>query len=251
MSNACAIETDSTVIVVDPLQLRRASVHSFLSIWGRVNDLSISAFAPDEEPAEPLQTRDVLMAVLSIGGLRLSDPEPQRWLDAWRDRTGNAPLVIVTDCEDADQVLSALRASARGFVPTNTEAEAALRAFSFILTGGTYYPPTALLHAARERSGTLVGGTISHASHDADCGSSLTHRQSEVLALIREGKSNKMIGRQLSMCESTVKVHVRQIMRKLGASNRTQAALSSTVVTNAPLLCLDGATGRDPEHRVD
>ncbi len=53
----------------------------------------------------------------------------------------------------------------------------------------------------------------------------LTQRQHAVLKLLQQGQSNKRIARELRMCESTVKVHVRQIMRKLGACNRTQAAL--------------------------
>jgi DNA-binding NarL/FixJ family response regulator len=53
----------------------------------------------------------------------------------------------------------------------------------------------------------------------------LTTRQQEVLERLRQGESNKLIGRQLKLRESTVKVHIRQIMRKLGATNRTQAAL--------------------------
>jgi DNA-binding NarL/FixJ family response regulator len=53
----------------------------------------------------------------------------------------------------------------------------------------------------------------------------LTPRQLEVLDRLREGKPNKLIARDLNMTEATVKVHVRQIMRKLGAANRTQAVL--------------------------
>jgi DNA-binding NarL/FixJ family response regulator len=55
----------------------------------------------------------------------------------------------------------------------------------------------------------------------------LTTRQQQVLELLRRGESNKLIGRQLNLRESTVKVHLRQIMRKLGVANRTQAALSA------------------------
>src|SRR5690606_26939929 len=80
-----------------------------------------------------------------------------------------------------------------------------------------YFPREALL-AARTGSGTLAhGGDLSN--------SRLTLRQHEVLEGLRYGKSNKHIARELNMQEATVKVHVRQIMRKLGASNRTQVAL--------------------------
>jgi NarL family two-component system response regulator LiaR len=56
----------------------------------------------------------------------------------------------------------------------------------------------------------------------------LTRRQRDVLALISEGKSNKLIGDALTMTESTVKAHVKQIIKRLHVANRTQAALIAT-----------------------
>jgi len=53
----------------------------------------------------------------------------------------------------------------------------------------------------------------------------LTRRQCDVLALISEGKSNKLIADALTMTESTVKAHVKQIIKRLNVANRTQAAL--------------------------
>jgi DNA-binding NarL/FixJ family response regulator len=67
----------------------------------------------------------------------------------------------------------------------------------------------------------------------------LTVREQEVLERLRQGASNKLIGQQLKMRESTVKVHVSQIMRKLGAANRTQAALCGEL----------GRSGGLTEHR--
>jgi DNA-binding NarL/FixJ family response regulator len=54
---------------------------------------------------------------------------------------------------------------------------------------------------------------------------SFSPRQLQVLELLKEGKQNKIIAYELGMCESTVKVHIRQIMRKLKARNRTQVVL--------------------------
>ena len=56
----------------------------------------------------------------------------------------------------------------------------------------------------------------------------LTRRQRDVLALISEGKSNKLIAEALTMTESTVKAHVKQIIKRLHVANRTQAALLAT-----------------------
>ncbi len=58
--------------------------------------------------------------------------------------------------------------------------------------------------------------------------SELTRRQRDVLALISQGKSNKLIADALTMSESTVKAHVKQIIKRLNVANRTQAALVAT-----------------------
>jgi len=58
--------------------------------------------------------------------------------------------------------------------------------------------------------------------------SELTRRQCDVLALIAQGKANKLIADSLNMSESTVKAHVKQIIRRLNVANRTQAALLAT-----------------------
>jgi len=55
--------------------------------------------------------------------------------------------------------------------------------------------------------------------------STFTTRERHVIGAIKQGKSNKIIAYELSMCESTVKVHVRHIMKKLGARNRTAVAM--------------------------
>jgi DNA-binding NarL/FixJ family response regulator len=60
-----------------------------------------------------------------------------------------------------------------------------------------------------------------------ECVERFTPKQEEVFEFLRQGYSNKLIARELGMSEATVKVHVRQIMRKFGAANRTQAVVSA------------------------
>jgi DNA-binding NarL/FixJ family response regulator len=59
-------------------------------------------------------------------------------------------------------------------------------------------------------------------------------RQLQVLELLQQGKQNKIIAYELGMCESTVKVHIRHIMRKLNARNRTQVVLLTNSRNNRP-----------------
>ena len=85
-------------------------------------------------------------------------------------------------------------------------------------TGGTYVP-LAL-------SEPVSSGATERARHNP--WPELTRRQRDVLALISEGKPNKLIGDALTMTESTVKAHVKQIIKRLHVANRTQAALLAT-----------------------
>lgn len=78
-----------------------------------------------------------------------------------------------------------------------------------------------------ENGGTRDGEALESSAETRTIRYALTPRQSEVLERLREGKPNKVIARDLNMTEATVKVHVRQIMRKFGAANRTQVVLSA------------------------
>ena len=90
-----------------------------------------------------------------------------------------------------------------------------------VRTGGTYVP-LSLTEASASPSPERV---------HREPWRMLTRRQCDVLALISEGKSNKLIADLLNMSESTVKAHVKQIIRRLNVSNRTQAALLATRAT--------------------
>jgi DNA-binding NarL/FixJ family response regulator len=101
----------------------------------------------------------------------------------------------------------------------------AIQAFTFIMGGGSFFPSTALIQRTHiERSLRVATTREATIAGDIPKGG-LTDRQQDVLERLRQGESNKLIGRQLKLRESTVKVHIRHILRKLGATNRTQAAL--------------------------
>ena len=123
------------------------------------------------------------------------------------------PILVAADCDDPERAHMILRAGARGFLPASHSLKVLIGALERVRTGGTYVPLT-LTEAAptAERAPWRV----------------LTRRQRDVLALIAEGKANKLIADALNMSESTVKAHVKQIIRRLNVANRTQAALLAT-----------------------
>ena len=152
--------------------------------------------------------------------------EAAQWhhdIDDLRHELPNIPLVIIAEHERAADIIEALRAGARGYISAQTQLSVVFQALRFIMQGGMYFPSSALLQATT--SPQLPMGRRLSSDDDEHHSASLTNRQRAVWQLLQHGHSNKVIARQLDMCESTVKVHMRQIMRKLGASNRTQAAL--------------------------
>jgi DNA-binding NarL/FixJ family response regulator len=128
------------------------------------------------------------------------------------------PILVAAECDDPERAHAILRAGARGFLPTSHSLKVLMGALERVRSGGTYVP-LALTEASRASSAERAQHTPWR---------ELTRRQRDVLELIAEGKSNKLIADALSMSESTVKAHVKQIIRRLNVANRTQAALRAT-----------------------
>lgn len=213
------------IVVFDPLKLRRAGFGSFLKAWAEQMDLAIIEATPTATATNSWTESECRMTMLVVGGSAVNGPEARDWIEHVRAVLPDPPLVIISDREDPDEVIGAFRAGARGFIPTSIEPSVALQALTFILNGGSYFPPTALTLHPRRCDGTTAAIYRPDKCGGSHSSSLLTPRQQAVLEIVREGKSNKVIARELGMRESTVKVHLRQIMRKLGASNRTQVAL--------------------------
>jgi DNA-binding NarL/FixJ family response regulator len=128
------------------------------------------------------------------------------------------PILVTADCDDPESARAILRSGARGFLPTSLGLKVLMGALERVRTGGTYVPL-----AITEPNPARGGKRAQHPPWRE-----LTRRQCDVLALISEGKSNKLIADALTMTESTVKAHVKQIIKRLHVANRTQAALLAT-----------------------
>jgi DNA-binding NarL/FixJ family response regulator len=217
------------------MELRRAGLVALVEPWASEQGIATIAISPNELGPDLLSRLQPKFIIFSIGGASLHAAEPMHWACDLRDMLPDVPCVVLSDRTEPEEAILAARLGHQAFMPTSIEPQIALQAFAFVIGGGTYFPREALLQSV---PATREGAGFTTAMHgDAD---RLTRRQHEVLARLRLGKSNKVIARDLDMQESTVKVHVRQIMRKLGASNRTQAALlaaaSTPATTTTPLL---------------
>lgn len=139
----------------------------------------------------------------------------------------NLPVVVLSDSDTVDRVVDAIGNGARGYISTETSLDVAIEAMKIVKAGGTFVPASSLL-AAYQRNAAPAEPRL-------EFNSMFTSRQAAVVEALRLGKANKTIAYELNMCESTVKVHVRNIMKRLNAQNRTQVAY------------LVGQLMRDPE----
>jgi DNA-binding NarL/FixJ family response regulator len=130
----------------------------------------------------------------------------------------NLPLVLVSAVDDADDIVKAFGLGARGYIPLNLPIEQAVGVIRLVSAGGSYVPSSIL-----SLSHSVAPSHTSRMEHH--CAERFTPRQMEVLQRLWQGKQNKMIAYDLKMRESTVKVHVRNIMKKLNVRNRTQIVL--------------------------
>jgi DNA-binding NarL/FixJ family response regulator len=214
----------SVVLVIDSLELRRAGVVSFLTPWASESNVVIVQIDHYEALTQPNASL-LKMILLVIGARGVADPETRSLITSLHSAYASTPLVLVSECEGSDEVVAAFKAGVRGFIPMSFTPSIAIQAFTFIMSGGSFFPPTALMQCTHVTTSVSVVAGIEDTPRF-----SLTVRQQNVFERLRLGESNKLIGRQLNLRESTVKVHIRQILRKLGATNRTQAALCATDV---------------------
>jgi DNA-binding NarL/FixJ family response regulator len=143
------------------------------------------------------------------------------------------PIVMVSAREEPTVMRRALDHGAMGFIPKSADAATLGQAITRVLDGDRWVPATALAAPA-----------ATAAEHDAAQRlQGLTPQQFRVLQMLGEGLLNKQIGYELGVSEATIKAHMTAILRKLGASNRTQAVLI------AGRLALDpGAIKPQPEE---
>jgi DNA-binding NarL/FixJ family response regulator len=164
--------------------------------------------------------RSWVLIIIHTRSAQLEDVWIQNTLEFVRQHLARTPVALLSDRDDVENVLKAVTCGVRGFIPTSLEAELAIAALRLIAAGGTFIPTDAL-HAATTKTDT--GSDYDRPSLPEEL--ELTLRELSVIDLMCEGKPNKVIAGRLDLQESTVKVHVRNILRKLNAANRTQAAL--------------------------
>jgi DNA-binding NarL/FixJ family response regulator len=260
-----------TVFLVDAMAFRRARAESFLGPWARNESVELISLDPDEAHTRLVERAVCNMLVYNVGAAPPHEVFTE--IQILHTLRRDAALAIVSDDENPAFVVAAIRSGAQGYFSNSMPPELALQALSFVLHGGTYLPPAAVLASQTfnaptsieyrqpelsqeaplpgaeqqtqapplrpedslyEQQRSLFDGKAVSVPRDGPNGArptrEFTERQYAVLVCLCQGDPNKVIGRKLGMTETTVKVHVREIMRKLGGCNRTQVAIAAAHV---------------------
>ena len=215
----------------------------------------LRSFAPDIEIASVASMDEVsgshaLLILFGHGCETSSLPKLRAFVAGLKLRFPNAPIMAIMANDDPQCLLDAIESGVSGVLPMNTNIRVALAAIELILAGGTFAPCNALANALHQEPGDSLMPQFAEASdmnnlHPAstDFGAIpaiqlvssqkgaatepahiFTLREQQVLERLKKGMQNKLIAYSLGIAESTVKVHLRNIMKKLHATNRTQVA---------------------------
>jgi DNA-binding NarL/FixJ family response regulator len=213
------------ILVVDDHALIRTALRGVLGqLDGGVTMLEASDCRSAFELVEAQPDLDLVLLDLNLPG-----KHGLAALEELRTRYPALPVVVLSSANDRASVMQALDLGAMGYIPKLSSNEVLISALRLVLSGGIYIPPEILARsgqaqpAAAETAAAASGHRGSPARVPADLG--LSERELRVLKLLLEGKSNKLICRELDLAESTVKNHVTQILKALNVTSRTQAVI--------------------------
>jgi len=203
------------ILVIDDHGLIREALHGLLK---ELRPDAVILDAPNACQARR-QVADHPDLELVLLDLTLPDGSGFDVLAELRERHPAISVVMLSASQDRGDIACALELGALGFIPKSSQREVMLAALRLVFSGGVYVPPEILGRPA------AAPAPSAPAPSAVDIG--LTGRQTEVLALMMQGKSNKAICRVLDVSEPTVKNHVTAILRTLKASNRTEAVIAA------------------------
>jgi two-component system, NarL family, nitrate/nitrite response regulator NarL len=167
---------------------------------------------------------DVILLDNHLPGVRGVDAIP-----ALKEAAPRARILMLTVSENEDDLAAALQAGADGYLLKTVESDQLCDAIFKVLDGESVVSPemmTKLVSVVRNRSnGDSASAPLDKQEQDDKALKLLSPREREILALIARGDSNKLIARELDIAETTVKIHVQHILRKLDLSSRVQAAV--------------------------
>jgi DNA-binding NarL/FixJ family response regulator len=211
------------ILVVDDHPLIREALPQVLRALDSTMELLQAATCAEAMERTRLNP-DIALVLLDLALPGVDGFEALRQL---RQEFPAIPVVVLSAYEQPDTVMRAIDGGAMGFIPKTSHTPLLIQALRLVLSGGIYLPPSIV---GKQEPAAPVGSGLSTAlpnlRNPRDIG--LTDRQCQVLALMLQGKPNKLICRELNLAENTVKIHISAILRALSVHNRTQAVIAAS-----------------------
>lgn len=217
------------LLLVDDHTLFRRGLKALLSQDGRFAVTAEAADVGEALRCLAQQPPDLILLDNHLPGVRGVEAIP-----ALKEAAPKARVLMLTVSENENDLAAALHAGADGYLLKTMESDQLAETIFKVMDGESVISPemmTKLVSVFRSRSATPAVSApaplepVREASPGADL---LSPREREILLLIARGDSNKLIARELDIAETTVKIHVQHILRKLGLSSRVQAAVFAT-----------------------
>jgi DNA-binding NarL/FixJ family response regulator len=213
------------LIVDDHALVRRGMSHV---VRDSFPDADVVEAGTASEAMDAMESSPVDVALVDV---RMPDSDGLELLHDIKTRWPDVPVIMLTSFDHAHYVRRALAEGAAGYMLKDATPEDLEQAIKVALSGGgNVLSPKVIQNLFEAMDGT--GSENGEAAHRPT--SALTQRETDILALLAEGKSNRDISRALYLSEKTVKAHLAAIFRKLGVSNRTQAAMAAVAMGIGP-----------------
>jgi len=201
------------VLIIDDHALFRVGLQGLLEQRGiEVADAVASGI-------EGIQRARELEPDIILLDLRMPDMGGLEVLQKLREQESSIPVVMLTTSNEETDLIKSLRSGAQGYLLKDMEPDELVSALRDIENGKNVVAQDLTDALAR-----MVQGDSNVADEEGPF-SELTPREMEILCLLAEGQSNKLIARNLGISDGTVKLHVKAILRKLGIHSRVEAAV--------------------------
>ena len=201
------------ILLVDDHTLFREGLEGLLSR----RDINILAAVGSGQ--EGLRLAAELKPDVVLLDMRMPEMDGMDVLRQLRKNGFTNPVAMLTTSSDERDLVESLRSGAQGYLLKDMEPDQLVLALRDIVAGKTVVAPDLAPVLARVVQGDSI------VPDEESPFSKLTPRENEILALLAEGQSNKVIARNLGISDGTVKLHVKSILRKLGVHSRVEAAV--------------------------
>lgn len=202
------------VIVIDDHTLFREGLEGLLTR----RDIDVVASVGDGE--QGIQLAKELKPDIILLDMRMPDINGLGVLAKLNETDLDMPISMLTTSTEERDLVEALQNGAKGYLLKDMEPDSLVVALRDIVNGKTVVAPTLAPILAK-----VVQGNVPNSNDKASPFEELTPRETEILGLLAEGQSNKVIARNLGISDGTVKLHVKAILRKLNVHSRVEAAV--------------------------